>query len=143
MDTRHTRTLSVLVGDDDVAVRESVVAVLARWHLQVFTAGSGADAFRILCCRPIDLSILDVEMPGMTGLEVLERYLSGPWIAGLDEPPARPALPRRMPTIFMSGNRDETIRDACESLGDSFLGKPFEADAMRAEVDRILARFHT
>ncbi|RKY19538.1 MAG: hypothetical protein DRQ55_10355 [Planctomycetota bacterium] len=137
MDTRHPRTVSVLVGDDDLAVRDSVVAILAQWQLRVLTASSGSDALRVLVSEPIDLSILDVEMPGMTGIEVLRRYRAGPWIAGPAGLPARTG--RAMPTIFMSGNRDAAIRHDCESLGESFLGKPFGVDDMRQAVDRILA----
>ena len=142
MDTRFPRTVSVLVGDDDVAVRESVVAILARRPLRVVTASSGDHALRVLLSEPIDLSILDVEMPGMTGIEVLRRYATGPFIAGPAGPAGLPvrASPRRlMPTIFMSGNRDARIRHDCESLGRSFLDKPFGADDLREAVDRILA----
>lgn len=136
---RH-RTYSILVGDDDLAVRESVVAVLARWPLHVFTAASGSDALRILFSRPIDFSILDVEMPGMTGIEVLQRYLTGPWIAAQHGLPSRSPDRRSMPTIFISGCRDDSVRQACERLGDSYLDKPFEADEMRGAVNRILSR---
>jgi two-component system response regulator AtoC len=138
MDSRLPRTVSVLVGDDDVAVRESVAAILDRRQLRVVTAVSGDHALRVLLSEPIDLSILDVEMPGMTGIEVLRRYLTGPWIAGPQGAPARRGDARSMPTIFMSGNRDARIRNACEALGESFLDKPFGADAMRDAVERIL-----
>ncbi len=136
--SRNTRALSVLVGDDDSAIRESVAEVLVALNLEVHTAPSGSSSLQILLKERIDFSILDVEMPDMTGLQVIERYASGPWIAGAGTPPERMA-PRRMPTIFMSGNPAEEIRSACETLGSTFLNKPFAARDMRSAVSRILS----
>lgn len=135
--SRNSRALTVLVGDDDGAIRECVTEVLIALEFEVLTAHSGGSALQILLKETIDFSILDVEMPDMTGLQVIERYASGPWIAGADSPPERLAR-RRMPTIFMSGNPAREIRSACEQLGSSFLDKPFAAQDMRSAVDRIL-----
>ncbi len=135
--SRNSRAFSVLVGDDDRAIRESVAELLAGLSFDVHVADCGTSALRTLLQRPIDFSILDVEMPDMTGLQVIERYVSGPWIARAAGP-AAPPVPRRMPTIFMSGNPAREIRSACELLGASFLDKPFEARQMRSAVDRIL-----
>jgi CheY-like chemotaxis protein len=137
---RSNRVFSVLVGDDEIAIQECVVEVVAERGFQVFTASSGADALSTLERERVDFSILDVEMPVMTGIEVLQRYLDGPWIAGAMGPASRVG-PRRMPTIFMSGNPAREIRLTCERLGSSFLDKPFAAGDMRAAVDRILADF--
>lgn len=137
---RSSHAFSVLLGDDDVAVRDSVVELLADRPLEIVAVGSGLDALRVLLFQPIDLIILDVDMPGMTGLEVLEHYLTGPWIAGPEGLPAQRLERRRLPTIFMSGNRDEQVHRACRSLGDTFVGKPLQAHALRSAVDRILTR---
>ena len=136
-------SLSCLVGDDDDAVRGAVVEILGAWGFRTVTASSGDDALRILLCETIDFSILDVEMPSMTGIEVIERYLTGPWIASTASPPRRAPTPRRMPTIFMSGNRSEEVRRAAESIGTTFLGKPIEVRRMRSAVDRLLSEYLT
>ncbi len=143
MHRQPTRSLSVLIADDDGAVRECVVDLLARWDFEVYTASTGAGALRVLLCSEIDFSILDVEMPELTGIEVLRRYRQGPWIAEPAGLPARPTRARRMPTIFMSGNPSAEIRDACRAEGTSFLDKPFEAAQMRSAVDRVLDLLHT
>ena len=133
------QTLTVLIGDDDVSMRRSVAELLSeRQELRIVTVGSGDDAFARLLHDSIDFLILDVEMPGMTGIEVLQRYLQGAWIAPTGGAPARPSRPRRMPTIFMSGNRDREIRRTCEAIGRSFIGKPFQAHELRHAVDQIL-----
>jgi len=137
---RNAPVLSVLVGDDDLGIRQSVVELLADRPLRVFTAASGSSALATLLHEEIHFTILDVEMPDMTGVQVVEAYLSGTFIAGSRGPAAR--HPRRhLPTIFMSGNPAAEIRRACQTLGTSFLDKPFAPDAMRAAVDDILARY--
>ena len=136
MDHRDPSPISCLIGDDDDAVRDAVVELLDAWGFHVVTANTGASALRILLCERIDFTILDVEMPGMTGLEVIERYLAGPWIAGPARPPRRATGRRRIPTIFMSGN--PAMRPQAEGLGSKFLGKPIEVPRMRSAVDEIL-----
>ena len=136
--TRHDRAFSVLVGDDDRAVRECVTEVLVDQGFRVHAVASGTNALRTLLREAIDFSILDVEMPEMSGIQVLRAYLDGPWIAGAAGPATR-GVRRRMPTIFMSGNPAREIRLTCESMGSSFLDKPFAATDMRAAIDRVLA----
>lgn len=138
MTSRLPLRYSVLVGDDDAAVRGAVVEVLADRPVQVLTATSGSEALTILVSHQIDFTILDVEMPGMTGIEVLNRYLRGAFIAPAQGQGARLRPRRTLPAIFMSGNRDGDIRQACELLGMTFLPKPFAAMDMRRAVDEVL-----
>ncbi|MBI2164447.1 MAG: response regulator, partial [candidate division NC10 bacterium] len=63
---------SILVVDDDVGVRESFEAVLAKDYDLVF-ATQGPEALRILSSRDVNLVLLDIRMPGMDGIEVLRR----------------------------------------------------------------------
>lgn len=140
MSAVHHR-FTVLIGDDDVAVRASVADLLGDHGLRVLTAADGREALQRLFGEAVDFSILDVEMPGLTGPEVLEAFLQGPFIAGDSGPARRAAPPRRMPTIFMSGNRSAEIRATCESLGSFFLDKPFAPADMRDAVDRLLEEF--
>lgn len=138
MSTRPIRNgITVLIGDDDVAVRGSVVDLVAPRGFRILTAGRGADALRLLLCEAVDFSILDFEMPDMTGVEVLQRYLAGAWIGGPSGPPLR-AERRSLPTIFMSANPDRAVRSACESVGTTFLDKPISADSLQRAVDRLL-----
>lgn len=136
----HAHVFSVLVGDDDLAIRESVVELLSDRPLRIFTASTGSAALKTLLRESIDFTILDVEMPDMTGPQVLEAYLSGPWVASTRGPAARSPR-RRLPAIFMSGNPAVEIRTRCQALGSEFLDKPFTPDDMRAAVDAILHRF--
>ena len=77
----------------DVAVRGAVVDIVSARGLRVHSAGCGHEALRILLSQPVDLTILDFEMPDMTGLEVVRRYLSGTFVARRSGPPVRRPAP--------------------------------------------------
>ena len=63
----------ILIVDDDASVRESLKRVLEYEDYTVLAAENGPKALEILGERRVDLVLLDVKMPGMDGLEVLER----------------------------------------------------------------------
>jgi two-component system, probable response regulator PhcQ len=66
------RERNILVVDDEEAVRESLIAVLAREGYRVLQAESGEDALQLLKDNPIHLVISDNIMPGMNGIELLK-----------------------------------------------------------------------
>ena len=67
----------VLVVDDNQDVRDLVVHFLSSDGFQVFSASNGDDALAILKSNPINLVLLDVMMPGKSGLEVLKEIRAG------------------------------------------------------------------
>src|SRR5262249_27595553 len=95
MSSRLDRPVTLLIGDDDPSVRECVVELVAGRGFRILTAGSGLESLQILLRAPVDLSILDVHMPDMTGIEVFERFVRGPFIAAPDCAPELPR-PRRL-----------------------------------------------
>ena len=65
---------TVLVVDDDADVREVAAGMLEELGYVVVQAGSGAEALAILMDRSdLDVMVTDIRMPGMTGLELLDR----------------------------------------------------------------------
>jgi CheY-like chemotaxis protein len=130
---RHT----LLVGDDDALVRECVAEIVRALGLDVVTARSGEESLGILLRESIDLSILDVNLGDMSGLEVVERYVRGPFIVAPAAAPRAPA-PRRLAAIFMSSEPTPAVRSFCEATGSWFLDKPFEPDDMRAAIRALL-----
>lgn len=132
-----THRFTLLVGDDDALVRECVAEIVRALGLGVVLARSGGESLHILLRERIDLSILDVNLGDMTGIEVFERYVRGPFIAtaaGAALPPA----PRRLPAIFMSSEPTPEVRHFCETTGSWFLDKPFEPEAMRTAIRALL-----
>ena len=117
----------VLLVDDDVGVREALSWLLRTRRLLSDSYGS-AEAFladevvwnkepEAPCCL-----LLDVRMPGMSGLALFERLKTLPWQAA-------------MPVIFLSGHADvPTAVDAVKRGAFDFCEKPFSDNAL---VDRI------
>src|SRR5690349_19081355 len=64
---------TVLVVDDNAANRDALTRRLGRRGYAVLTAADGPAALAVVASRPVDLVLLDVMMPGMSGLEVLQR----------------------------------------------------------------------
>ena len=139
MNAPRTTAPTLLVGDDDVVVRDTVAELVASLGLRVVTASCGAESLQILVRMPIAVSILDIDMGDMTGIEVFERYVRGPFVAGPGGAPAPPAA-RRLSAIFMSAEaRPEVVR-WCETTGSRFLHKPFGPELMRRAIRDALER---
>jgi FixJ family two-component response regulator len=109
----------VAVVDDDESVRESLPDLLIAFGLSVESFGS-AEAFLISdCIDGTRCLILDIAMPGMTGLD-LQRELK--------------LRHQVIPIIFITAKRDETVRlRALEDGAVAFLYKPFsDTDLLQA-----------
>jgi len=112
----------ILVVDDDLEVRALVTKFLTNEGYAVVSASSGAEALRIARDAPPDLVLLDVDMPGMNGLETCRALKA-------DE---RTAL---IPVTMLTGQHDLDARVAgIEAGADDFLGKPFHAATLRARL---------
>ena len=118
----------ILVIDDEQLSRYTVRAVLESADHDVTEAVNGADGLDILRSQPsFDLMVTDIVMPEKEGVETVR-----------DVKAAFPGLP----VIAMSGSGRTRNRDffgEVLALGaDAVLQKPFEPEALLAEVDRLL-----
>jgi two-component system response regulator FixJ len=116
----------VYVVDDDDAVRDSLAALLASADLAVRSYASAEAFLEVFDRLPGGCVVTDVQMPGLTGLELLDR-LQGRIGA--------------FPVIVLTGQAD--VRMAVEALkigASDFIEKPFESAALLAAVQRALAR---
>ena len=116
-----TGTETVLVVDDDAAVRSLVKAALTRLGYVVLVASSGEEALRRSDDHPgpIDLVISDVVMPGMGAAAAILALREG-----------HP----RLKVLYMTGySSDEAERRGIVEP-DAFLGKPFSLDALQTRV---------
>jgi PAS domain S-box-containing protein len=113
---------TVLLVEDELAVRVLVRRVLDRAGYRVFEASSGLDALALLETleTPIDLLLTDVVMPGMSGRELADQLC------------ARFSTLR---VLYMSGYTDEAIvHHGVLDAGVSFLEKPFTPDLLLRRV---------
>jgi adenylate cyclase len=119
---------AILVVDDLEENRELLLRRLARLGYEVQAAGSGEQALEWVAANPVDLILLDIFMPGLNGIEVLQRLKSNPaWL--------------HIPVIMLSsaGFVDTVAR--CIALGaDDFLPKPFNATLLTARIESSLAK---
>jgi signal transduction histidine kinase len=114
---------SILLVDDDNAVREVTRAMLHELGYAVLEAGSGGAALDVLAREPkIDLMIVDFAMPGMNGAEV-----------------ARQAQARRpsLPILFVTGFSDRSRMAGVDET--HILAKPFVYDELASKVRFCLA----
>ncbi len=119
-------TARILVVDDDAFLRQLVTALLRRDGHEVISAASAEEARTLLAAEPApDLLVLDIELPALSGLELLAEV--------------RSAL--TCPVILMSGNDNESNREAGASLGATdYMVKPFAPKDFAARVQAALDR---
>lgn len=117
----------VLVADDRPTGRELVRAVLENSGHQVFEAGDGNEAVEQARRIHPDLIILDIHMPGLDGFQVIEKLRRAEGFA------ATPII--ALTASAMMGDRERAM--AAGFTG--YITKPIRLDALRAEVERLLA----
>ncbi|CAN5543728.1 hypothetical protein BH10PSE18_BH10PSE18_04130 [soil metagenome] len=119
----------VLVGDDDFHIREFLGQLLASRGCVVTQVECGAQAIVECQAKHFDLVLMDIQMPGMTGLETARHIRD---TAGFN---AR--TPMIAVTGYLSKDRVAELRDAGF---DAHFGKPIAAELLFAKVEEWLAR---
>ena len=119
----------ILIVDDEESMRLLLGRIVESVPLsEVTLAGSCDEALQLAGSRPYNLILLDLLMPGIGGIEVLNRLRAGSPNAGT-------------PVIIVSVMSDPDTRIVCQSLGASdYLVKPIERAAVLAAVNAQLAR---
>ena len=107
---------------DDQAIQIQVLYRALAPDCQVLMATSGEAALRLCHERPPDLVLLDVEMPGMDGFEVLRRLKADP-------------LTQALPVIFVTGHTDNEVESRCLEAGAvDYISKPINPRVVRSRV---------
>ena len=117
----------VLVVDDDEAVRLRVRDLLEKPdECEILEAESGAAGLEIACAQQPDLILLDVMMPGMSGLEVCARLRENKHT-------------RDIPIIILSaGDEQQSMPAALRAGAEDYLPKPIPAAELLAKVANIM-----
>ena len=120
--------LRVLVVDDEPEIAALVAYHLARASYRVQTAADGPEAFQTLEAERPDLIVLDVLLPGLSGLEVLRTVRT------------RPEL-QTVPVVLLTACGSETERIEGLRMGaDDYITKPFSPQELVLRVGAILRR---
>ena len=121
---RNTDRLLVAVVDDDESVRESLPDLLREFGFAARTFSSAADFLSSDTRRQTECLILDIYMPGMTGLD-LQRELR---LRG-----------QQIPIIFMTAIKNETVRpQVLEQGAVECLFKPFSDSTLLEALNKAL-----
>ena len=122
--------LTVLIVDDEEAMREVARRILTRNGYQVITAASGPEAIKAAASHPggIDLLLTDVVMPQMLGKEVADRIR-------VLQPPAK--------VLFMSGYTEGALAtEGVLETGVNLIEKPFTEASLLAKLRDVIAASH-
>ena len=113
----------ISIIDDDDVVREAVGILVESLGYATATFSSANDYLKSSCLAETSCVITDLNMPGMSGLDLQERLISDGY---------------RTPVIFMTAYFDETVRARALDAGAlGFLRKPFDDKALIACLEKL------
>jgi two-component system phosphate regulon response regulator PhoB len=119
---------TILVVDDNPDIRHLVSYIIQEAGHSVLTAGNGEEALELVRTNEFDLALLDVRMPGMSGIE-----LCGELRADHSR--------RRMPIIMVTAHASAAHIDAAYAAGaDDYVVKPFRPQELVHRVEAALAK---
>lgn len=118
----------ILVADDDVDIRELVEFKLSMLGHEVVAVADGSSAVEEVRRRRPDLAVLDVMMPGMSGLEAVRVIRDDPDLKDL-------------PVILLTARAQESDRETgLDSGADDYVTKPFSPRELASRVETLLNR---
>ena len=116
----------ILVVDDEPVIREQVAQMLQDFGHRTFTAGSGEEAMALARRESPDVILLDLKMPGISGIETCQK---------LREDPAT----HDVRIIVISGmDAKEALEESIIAGADDFLAKPIDAIELSVRVRSML-----
>jgi DNA-binding NtrC family response regulator len=119
-----TSNAKLVAIDDDPASLELVADALARDNLDILTAGGPGDGWELIREVHPDIVLLDLMMPGMTGMELLEKIVD--WDPAID-------------VILLTGHYStDSAVEAIRKGACDYLTKPVDVDALAARVGGLL-----
>jgi two-component system chemotaxis response regulator CheY len=118
----------ILIVDDSPTIRRMVRASLAPLNGEFSEASSGLDAIEQLALNPIELMVLDLNMPDMHGIEVLGFVRANKKFL-------------QLPVLVLTTRDDDASRTAAMQAGaTAYLTKPFTPHTLLQEVRDLLGR---
>src|SRR6476469_6029931 len=118
----------ILVVDDDAMSRRVLAQLLSSAGYDCRVSNDGSQALEAIHARPPSLLLLDFDMPGLNGAEVLKRLRS-------DED----AMVAQIPAIMLTAHGSEQSEVSCLQAGaDDFVTKPVTASVLRARIETQL-----
>ena len=117
----------MLVADDDRQMRRLIRMILERDGHQVIEAADGLDAIDLIEANRFDLMILDLDMPRLDGLGVLEELRSR-------------ILTASVPVIVLTARTEDSEVPVLDLGAQDFLTKPVQPQSLQARVRAVMRR---
>ena len=118
----------ILVADDDATSRRLLVRTLTTGGFSCRESGDGIETLKLAESEAIDLLLLDFDMPGLNGAEVVKR------LRGNEDPAVA-----ELPAIMLTGHGGEESEVRCLEAGaNDFVTKPINAAVLRARIETQL-----
>ena len=124
-----TSNVSILIVDDEPLNREVFSHILKKSGYITRGVGSGTNAFDLMKVETFDMVLLDINMPEISGIQVLEQMRSS-------------KTTRDVPVIMITAENDNNTVVQCIKLGaDDYIKKPIEPALLRSRIWRCLQKY--
>ncbi|TQK44074.1 response regulator receiver domain-containing protein [Streptomyces sp. SLBN-118] len=118
----------VLIADDDGDIRDLVAFKLTQSGYEVIAVEDGMAALKAARSEPVDVALLDIRMPGMSGLDVCRELRAAPETASL-------------PVILITARSQEgDVETGFAAGADDYIIKPFSPRELSSRVQAVLTR---
>ena len=119
---------TVLIVEDDFSLRRSLRITLGALDFEIHEAANGEEALTRVTMQPYDAVLLDINMPGMGGIEACMRI--------------RRNFPR-LPILLLTVRDSEDDKvNALDAGADDYITKPFQTRELAARIRSAIRRFH-
>jgi CheY-like chemotaxis protein len=126
--TASQNPFSILITDDDRGVRETLSEIVESKGYRPFPASCGEEALEIVQAEPVHLALLDMHMPGLTGLETLQLVRQ---------------INALLPAILITADATlDLLRQAFQAHVYSVIPKPVNKNVVLTTVVRALFRVY-
>ncbi|HMY47179.1 MAG TPA: response regulator, partial [Leptospiraceae bacterium] len=107
---------------------EDTAIVLERRGIKVFSESDGRQAFQALRRSPVDILLIDIDMPALSGFDLLARFRRNSRISSI-------------PCIFLTGQTgSNSILQALRSGIDDYITKPFHSEELADRIETIVRK---
>ncbi len=128
LETLPSRRLRILLAEDNIVNQRLVVRLLEKYGHTIIVASTGREVLAALAQQPVDLVLMDVQMPDMDGLEATavireqERQGGG-----------------HLPIIALTAHAMKGDQERCLASGmDAYIAKPINAQTLSSAISKVL-----
>lgn len=119
--------MRILIAEDEKNIREGLAEFLTDCGYQIYQVEDGQQGLEIFINEKIDLALLDIKMPYMTGIELLKEIRKTSDI----------------PVLFLTAYNDEDYKlQAFSALVDGYIEKPFSLRLVKVRIEALIKKYY-